>query len=111
LFAEERIAVDASDPLALVLFPEMDVTAPVPEITTECWGILGVDPASIMCASSRMVVKRSGAANPVVVACTLIPYDARFEFGESLASSLGDVALNHRHCAKFCVLGGGSCTG
>jgi len=75
----------------------------------DCWGILGVDPNDVMCASSRMVVKRKGAAAPVVVACTLLPYDARFELGPRLADALGSVPLNHPHCAKFCVLGGGSC--
>ena len=111
LFAEQHVEVDAQSPTELVLFPEMDMAADVPEITTECWGILGVDPKAVMCASSRMVIKRSGAAQPVVVSCTLIPYDARFEMGATLAESLGSVALNHPHCAKFCVLGGGSCTG
>jgi hypothetical protein len=46
-----------------------------------------------------------------VVACTLIPYDPQFELGATLAESLGAVALNHPHCARFCVLGGGSCSG
>ena len=58
-----------------------------------------------------MVVKRKGAARPVVVACTLLPYDPRFELGETLAEAEGEVALNHPHCAKFCVLGGASCSG
>jgi uncharacterized Fe-S cluster-containing radical SAM superfamily protein len=108
LFHREGIPVAAwSD--ALVLFPEMDERADVPEITTACWGILGVDPASVMCASARMVVKRKGAPHPEVVACTLLPYDARFRLGSRLVESLGPVALNHPHCAKFCVLGGGSC--
>jgi len=62
-----------------------------------------------MCASSRMVVKRKGAARPAVLACTLLPYDARFEMGETLAGASGPVTLNHPHCAKFCVLGGASC--
>jgi hypothetical protein len=111
LFAAEGIAVDARDPAALVLFPEMDETAPVPEITEDCWGILGVSPDAMMCASSRMVVKRKGADAPAVVACTLLPYDPRFELGAHLADALGSVPLNHPHCAKFCVLGGGSCSG
>jgi uncharacterized Fe-S cluster-containing radical SAM superfamily protein len=110
LFAAEGIAVDAQDPQRLVLFPEMDLHAPVPEITESCWGILGVEPGSLMCASSRMVVKRKGAASPTLVACTLLPYDPRFELGPHLADALGTVSLNHPHCAKFCVLGGGSCT-
>ncbi len=110
LFAAEGIPVDAEDREALVLFPEMDVSAPVPEITEACWGILGVDPRSVMCASSRMVLKRNGADAPTVVACTLLPYDPRFELGSRLADSLGTVPLNHPHCATFCVLGGGSCS-
>jgi hypothetical protein len=56
----------------------------------------------------------------VVVPCTLLPYDEAFEMGATLASSLvadggmfrdGAVKLCHPHCAKFCVLGGGSCSG
>lgn len=109
LFAAEGIAVDAHDPERLVLFPEMDARAPVPEITEACWGILGVDPAKVMCASSRMVVKRKGAREPAVAACTLLPYDPRFELGSRLADALGTVPLNHPHCAEFCVLGGSSC--
>jgi len=110
LFAARDIRVDAADRVALVLFPEMDERADVPEITEACWGILGVDPDSIMCASSRMVVKRKGAEHPVVVSCTLIPYDSRFELGRTLRESMGAVKLNHPHCARFCVLGGGCCS-
>jgi hypothetical protein len=110
LFAAEGVAVDATDPLALVLFPEMDATVDVPEITTACWGILDKNPGAVMCASSRMVVKRKGAAEPVVVSCTLLPYDSQFELGSRLADALGVVKLNHPHCAKFCVLGGGKCS-
>jgi hypothetical protein len=111
LFATHGLRVDAFDPAALVIFPEMDAAADVPEISTDCWNILNVSPASIMCASSRMVVKRKGAARPVVVACTLIPYDDRFALGHTLAAALGDISLNHPHCARFCVLGGASCSG
>lgn len=110
LFAEHGIPVDAFDPVRLVLFPEMDANADVPEITEACWGILGVSPDAMMCASSRMVVKRKGAARPVVVACTLLPYEAPFELGHTLAEAAVDVKLNHPHCAKFCVLGGGACS-
>jgi hypothetical protein len=110
LFAELGVPVDAYDPAVLVLFPEMDPTVDVPEITTACWGILKKSPRSVMCASSRMVVKRKGAARPAVVACTLLPYDPQFELGETLADSLGAVRLNHPHCAKFCVLGGAACS-
>ncbi len=107
LIEHERWPVDPSD---LVLFPEMDLAADVPEITTACWGILGKRPEDVMCASSRMVVKRRGAEKAAIVACTLLPYDPEFELGESLADASGAVSLNHPHCAKFCVLGGGACS-
>jgi uncharacterized Fe-S cluster-containing radical SAM superfamily protein len=110
LFAQLGVGIDASDPVRLVVFPEMDGSVDVPEITEACWGILGKSPQSVMCASARMVVKRKGAARPVVLACTLLPYDERFEMGETLAAASGVVALNHPHCAKFCVFGGGACS-
>ncbi len=110
LFACLGIAVDARNPATLVLFPEMDPTIDVPEITTACWGILKKSPDSVMCATARMVVKRKGAGRPAVVACTLLPYDPQFELGDTLAAASGDVALNHPHCAKFCVLGGAACS-
>ena len=94
----------------LVLFPEMDSSVDVPEITTACWDLLDVAPTAMMCASSRMVVHRKGEDRAKVVACTLLPYDVGFELGDSLAAAAGDVRLNHPHCAKFCVLGGGSCS-
>ena len=110
LFSDLGIAIDAKDPIALTIFPEMDEEADVPEITEACWGILGKSPDSVMCASSRMVVKFKGAARPTVIACTLLPYDPRFDLGPSLAGALGRIPLNHPHCAKFCVLGGGVCS-
>jgi hypothetical protein len=110
VFAAHGIPIDAADPVALMLFPEMDAAVDVPEITTACWGILRKSPDSLMCASSRMVVKRRGAARPAVVACTLLPYDAGFELGATLAEASRPVSLNHPHCAKFCVLGGAACS-
>ncbi len=110
LFARMGVSIDTTDPAALVLFPEMDEREDVPEITTDCWGILGKDPHDIMCSNARMVIKRKGADAPCVVACTLIAYDERFELGETLAQASSPVSLNHRHCAKFCVLGGASCS-
>lgn len=110
LFAALGVAIDAEDPVALMVFPEMDATADVPEITEACWDILGKSPESVMCASSRMVVKRKGAAHPAVLSCTLLPYDPRFELGRTLAEASGTVPLNHPHCARFCVLGGGACS-
>ena len=110
LFDELGVPVDADDPAQLMLFPEMDPEAEVPEITTACWSKLGLSPDDVMCASSRMVVKRKGAERPAVVACTLLPYEPEFELGETLAEASKSVKLNHPHCAKFCVLGGGSCS-
>jgi sulfatase maturation enzyme AslB (radical SAM superfamily) len=110
LFAAHGFDIDAYDPARTVLFPEMDDTVEVPEITTACWGILGKSPESVMCASSRMVVKRKGAARPAVLACTLLAYEPEFELGETLEQAEREVALNHPHCAKFCVLGGASCS-
>ncbi|GIX10817.1 radical SAM protein [Elioraea sp.] len=110
LFARHAIPIDPADPVALMLFPEMDDSADVPEITEACWGILGKSPESVMCASSRMVVKRKGAAAPTVVACTLLPYDPQFELGATLAEASRPVPLNHPHCARFCVLGGAACS-
>ncbi len=110
LFAEHAIPIDAFDPVALMLFPEMDATADVPEISESCWGILGKSPESVMCASSRMVVKRKGADRPAVLSCTLLPYDPAFELGTTLAEAMRPVALNHPHCARFCVLGGAACS-
>ncbi len=110
LFEAESVDIPADDPSRMVIFPEMDETVDVPEITTECWGILSVDPASMMCATSRMVVKRKGAKTPAVIACTLTPYADGFEMAQTLKDALGPVKLNHPHCAKFCVLGGASCS-
>jgi len=110
LFNEHGFAIDADDPSQMILFPEMDESVEVPEITTACWSILNKSPKDVMCASSRMVVKRKGAAGPTVLACTLLPYSPEFELGQSLVEAEADVSLNHPHCAKFCVLGGASCS-
>ena len=119
LIGERGWRIDARDRNQLILFPEMSPVADVPEITTACWGILGKNPGDVMCATSRMVVKRKGAAHAVVLPCTLLPYDTAFEMGETLAEAAaadggmfadGAVKLCHPYCAKFCVLGGGSCS-
>jgi len=109
-FSEHGFQTDAHDPGVTILFPEMDVTVDVPEITTACWSILKKSPSSVMCASSRMVIKRKGAPTPTVVACTLLPFTPAFDLGPTLADAERDVSLNHPHCAKFCVLGGASCS-
>ncbi|MEO0567401.1 MAG: radical SAM protein [Pseudomonadota bacterium] len=110
LFDENGFEIDAFNPGVTVLFPEMDQSVEVPEITTKCWSILGKSPDEVMCSSSRMVVKRKGAEKPTVLACTLLPYDEEFEMGETLEEAEKPVSLNHPHCAKFCVLGGASCS-
>ncbi len=110
-FEKHGFDIDAQNPAQTVLFPEMDETVEVPEITTACWGILNKSPKEVMCASARMVVKRKGAQSPTVLACTLLPYAPEFEMGKTLAEAEADVHLNHPHCAKFCVLGGASCSG
>ncbi|NNE58036.1 MAG: radical SAM protein [Hellea sp.] len=103
--------IDAADSGALMLFPEMDDRVDVPEITTACWDILSIDPRTMMCANSRMLSKRKGANAPVLLSCTLLWDDPQFEMGTTLRESLKPVSLNHPHCAKFCVLGGASCSG
>lgn len=119
LFAEHGWRLSADAPTHLMLFPEMDGSLDVAEITTQCWSILKKTPSEQMCASSRMVVKRKGAQAPVVMPCTLLPYEPAFEMGATLGEAAvadggmfahGAVKLCHPHCAKFCVLGGGSCS-
>ncbi len=110
LFARHDIPVDAQDPVRLVLFPEMEPQRDVPEITTACWEILHKSPDDVMCSASRMVVRRKDAASAVVLACTLLAYDPRFEMGTTLAEASAPVSLNHAFCASFCVLGGASCS-
>lgn len=119
LIANQHWHIDATDTQQLVLFPEMDQGYDGPEITTRCWDILHKSPRDMMCASSRMIVKRRGADAPVVLPCTLLPYDSEFEMGSTLAAAShangpmfdsGAVKLCHKNCAKFCVLGGGKCS-
>ena len=110
LFAEHGIPLDATSPADLTLFPEMDSDADAPEVRASDWGPSGNAPDGLMCASSRMVIKRKGSAHPTVAACTLIPYDPQFELGRTLREAARDVPLNHPHCAQFCVFGGASCS-
>jgi hypothetical protein len=111
------IAAECQD--SLVLFPEMDAKEEVPEISDACWAILDVSPSEMMCASSRMIAKRRGESRPVVLPCTLLTDLPRFGMGSTLAEAAsahgdlfdrGAVKLCHPHCARFCVLGGGSCS-
>ena len=108
LFVQNNIDIDLKE--KLIVFPEMQSGRDVPEITTACWGILNVEPDSMMCASERMIVKKKGSAEAVVMPCTLLAYENEFELGTSLAEAEKKVYLNHRFCAEFCVLGGASCS-
>ena len=73
----------------------MEATVDVPEITEACWGILSKLPESVMCATSRMVVKHKSAVQPSVIACILLPYDPLWDLGPNLAGASGAVSLNH----------------
>jgi len=110
LTGELGLSLNAYSPAELTLFPEMDARADIPEITDSCWGILHKSPSDVMCATSRMAVRRKGAEAPAVLACTLLAYEEAFELGRTLQEAARPVALNHPHCARFCVLGGASCS-
>lgn len=111
LISRIGLDIDPANPARLVLFPEMTSAEMPPEISTACWGILDVNPDDMMCASQRMVVRKKGAMAATVMPCTLLAYEDRFEMGQTLGEATRqDVKLNHRWCAEFCVLGGGSCS-
>ena len=105
-----NLKLNAKSEHQLVTFVEMDEKVDAPEITTACWNILGKNPDNIMCSWSRMVVKKKGVQKPSVIACTLLPYEDEFDLGHNLTNSLQKIHLNHKHCSKFCVLGGSSCS-
>lgn len=111
LAARIGLEIDPADASRLVLFPEMTSGQMPPEITTACWSILDVDPGDMMCASQRMIVRHKGDTAASVMPCTLLAYDRAFDLGATLAGATATpVSLNHRWCAEFCVLGGGSCS-
>ncbi len=109
LFAEHRLDIDARAPARLLLFPDLpdaeaDGGAPpaVPEPAYRALFAAGIRP---MCATSRMAVRPKAGA-PVLAACTLLPDRV---MGCTLAEAAGNVALDHPHCARFCVYGAASC--
>lgn len=105
-----QLTLDVENKNQVVTFAEMDEKQDTPEITTECWKILNKSPDTVMCSTSRMIVKKKGNENPSVIACTLLPYKQEFDLGDSLKESMKKIYLNHPHCSKFCVLGGSSCS-
>ena len=111
LIERNKWKIDLDNKEMLTLFPEMDENIDVPEISKNCWSILNVQPRDMMCATSRMVVRRKNETGTSVLACTLLWDDKQFETGKTLKDSMRPVKLNHPHCSKFCVLGGASCSG
>lgn len=109
LFAERRLDLDAFDPGQLTLFPEMDRAAGPRRVTPAMLQNAGKSRRDLMCAGSRMAIKRKGASGPTIVACTLLPYEKDFELGATLVEASRSVDLAHAHCAAFCVLGGADC--
>ena len=109
LFENHGYDIDANDPGVTVLFPELDEAAEVPEITTACWSILDKDPNSLMCASSRMVVKRKGALRPAGCGlyafglCAGIRIGHQFERGGARGCAQPS-ALREILCARRCQL-------
>ena len=111
--------VDADDVSSLVLFPEIDARAELPEITEV---LLEHSRQAAVADDVRVEPhgdKAEGADRPVVLPCTLLPYDPAFEMGATLSEAAradggmfdrGAVKLCHPYCAGFCVLGGGSCS-
>jgi sulfatase maturation enzyme AslB (radical SAM superfamily) len=108
LFKENDIHIKQD---GLIIFPEMQLDdEKAPEITTKCWGLLNMEPSTLMCASSRMIVKKKAAPSATVIACTLLPYDDFFDYGPGLKQSFKPTHLKHIYCSQFCVLGGASCS-
>ena len=103
----KRIPYDL--PAAQMPAPKVSgITASLPlqmlYVTTDGWM------TALDLATDKFVWTFKGETAPVVVSCTLLPYDQSFEMGATLAEAARPVSLNHSHCARFCVLGGGSCS-
>jgi predicted phosphodiesterase/pyruvate-formate lyase-activating enzyme len=103
LFAAQDVAIDAQDTGRLVLLPEMDGAARVPPVTEAALAVMK-EGTRLMCASSRMLVRRKNAAAVEVTPCILLP-------SRTLSRLDAPVLLDHAYCAQFCVFGGGNCAG
>lgn len=110
LFADRGLPLDALSPDCLVLFPEMEAAATGPGLDESCWAATGRSRSDMMCATSRMALRRKGADRLSIVACTLLPHASSFDFGPTLQGAARDVALGHAHCAAFCLFGGANCS-
>jgi len=104
-----RIAARYRDLLRKYDLPEDLRLAPLPELgrpgVQSGAALMPADltdnPRPLMCATSRMVLKREGQIR--VYACALTDDDSRFDLGPSLAGSLTQqVSLGHSRCAQ-CV--------
>jgi pyruvate-formate lyase-activating enzyme len=104
LFAARGLAIDATDPARLVLFPELHGEPPpaIPEPAYRALVASGIKP---MCATSRMAVLPKDGA-PALAACTLLPSRV---MGTTLAEAAAPITLDHPHCARFCLYGAASC--
>ena len=109
LFAAEGWDIDAFDARHLVLFPEMAVPPAAAGVSAAAWGALHPHGADAMCRTARMVVQRKGEDAPSITACTLLPFEKRFDLGRTLAEASRPVRLDHPACARFCVFGASSC--
>jgi len=110
LFAAHDLPLDAYDRESLVLFPELGGEDALPPLRPALLALRERQGLGLMCRRERMVVHRKGAPAAEVVACTLLPEEPRFSLGTSLAEAWRPVRLDHPHCARFCVLGGTSCS-
>ena len=110
LFKNIQVSINAFDANQLVLFPELNSSIETPEITNECWKLLKKNPEDMMCASSRMIVRRKNSSKASVLPCTLLTDSVDHEIGYNLKESKKVIYLNHPHCSNFCVLGGGNCS-
>ena len=64
-------------------------------------------PDQLRAARALLNISQDDLAKESGVAVTSI---RQFELGTTLAEADRPVALNHPHCAKFCVLGGAACS-
>lgn len=110
LFRSEGVALDAHDPDALLLLPELALDLGISGVNDAAWKALHARGRDAMCRTSRMVAKRKGAARASFVACTLLPYDERFDLGSNLSDVAKPIVLDAPACAQFCVFGAGSCS-